>query len=291
MTRRKVRRRPLSPGRLAYRIFQYATLILFSGIVLLPLWSVLAGSFKTALEYTNTPHAAPPANWLNFANYLDVIFPVTGLPIGWAFFNTVMVMVCSIALLVLFGSMAAFAIDRFRFPGRWLLLAAYAAIVAVPGILTPVSTFQVLQVLGLANTRWALVALYSGADIVSLLIFIQFLKGISTEIDDSARIEGAGYFQIFFRLILPIMAPAIATVTILRAVYIYNDFVLPYLYAARASENTVSMMLFTFASVNSTVSQAVVMAAVILVIVPTLVAFFFLQRFIYAGITNGSVKG
>jgi multiple sugar transport system permease protein len=149
----------------------------------------------------------------------------------------------------------------------------------------------VLQFLGLANTRWALVALYSGADIVSLLIFIQFLKGISTEIDDSARIEGANYFQIFFRLILPIMAPAIATVIILRSVYIYNDFVFPYLYAARESENTVSMMLFTFSSVNSTVSQAVVMAAVILVILPTLIAFFFLQRFIYAGITNGSVKG
>ena len=84
---------------------------------------------------------------------------------------------------------------------------------------------------------------------------------------------------------------SIATVVILRCVYIYNDFVLPFLYAARPSENTVSMMLFTFASINSTVSQAVIMAAVVLVIAPTLVAFFFLQRFIYAGITNGSVKG
>ena len=167
----------------------------------------------------------------------------------------------------------------------------YAALVAVPSILTPVSTFQVLQFLGLANSRWALVALYSGADIVSILIFIQFIRNISTEIDDSARIEGASYFQIFFRLILPMLAPAIATVVILRCVYIYNDFVLPFLYAARPSENTVSMMLFTFASINSTVSQAVIMAAVVLVIAPTLVAFFFLQRFIYAGITNGSVKG
>lgn len=288
---RKVRRRPLTPGALLFRIFQYFTLVVFSMVILLPLWSVLAGSFKSESEYTNTPHAAPPANWLNFDNYERVVFPITGLPIGWAFINTITVMVCAIVLLVLFGTMLAFILDRFRFRGRGLIIAAYASLVAVPGILTPVATFQVLQVLGLANSRWALVALYSGADIVSILIFLQFLKGISTEIDDSARIEGANYFQIFFRLILPMMAPAISTVIILRAVYIYNDFVLPFLYAARPSENTVSMMLYNFSSINSTVSQAVIMAAVILVILPTLIAFFFLQRFIYAGITNGSVKG
>lgn len=285
------RRRPLGPGKLAARIFQYATLVIASITVIAPLWSVLAGSFKTPVEYVNSIHSAPPANWLNFDNYRQVLFPQTGLPIGWAFFNTIMVMVCAVVLLVGFGSMLAFVLNRFRFPGRTLLLGTYAALVAVPSILTPVSTFQVLAFLGLANSRWALVVLYSGADIVSLLIFIQFIRSISTEVDDSARIEGANYFQIFFRLILPMLAPAIATVVILRCVYIYNDFVLPFLYASKTSENTVSMMLFSFAGVTSTISQAVVMAAVILVILPTLIGFFFLQRYIYAGITNGSVKG
>jgi len=291
MSRRRVRRRPLTPAKLAVRVFQYATLFVFSLIVLMPLWSVLAGSFKTPLEYLNTRHIAPPANWLNFANYEQVLFPAYGIPIGQAFFNTLVVMMCSLALLVLFGSMTAFVLDRFRFPGRAMILGAYAALVAVPSILTPVSTFQVLSFFGLANSRWALVALYSGADIVSLLILIQFVRSISTEIDDSARIEGASYFQVFFRLILPLLTPAITTVVILRSVYIYNDFVLPFLYASRPSENTVSMMLYNFASITSTVSQAVIMAAVILVILPTLVGFFFLQRYIYAGITQGSVKG
>jgi ABC-type glycerol-3-phosphate transport system permease component len=285
------RRRPLTPAKVAVRTFQYTTLVLASFLVLAPLYSVLVGSLKTPLEYINTSKMTPPANWLNFENFTAVLFPNTGLPLGSAFVNSAIVIVCSVALLIVFGAMLAFVLARFRFPGRMLILGTYAALVAVPAILTPISTFQVLSFLGLANSRWALVVLYSGADIVSILIFIQFMRGISTEVDDSARIEGANYFQIFGRLILPMLAPAIATVVILRTVGIYNDFVLPFLYASRPEENTVSMMLFNFAGIQSTVSQAVVMAAVVLVILPTLIGFFFLQKYIYAGITNGSVKG
>lgn len=285
------RRRPLTPARLAVRSFQYATLVLASFLVLAPLYSVLVGSLKTPLEYINSSKMTPPQSWLNFDNYAAVLFPSTGLPIGNAFLNSGIVIFCSVALLIVFGAMLAFVLARFKFPGRGLILGTYAALVAVPAILTPISTFQVLSFLGLANSRWALVVLYSGADIVSILIFIQFMRGISTEVDDSARIEGANYFQIFGRLILPMLAPAIATVVILRTVGIYNDFVLPFLYASRPEENTVSMMLFNFAGIQSTVSQAVVMAAVVLVILPTLIGFFLLQKYIYAGITNGSVKG
>ena len=285
------RRRPLTPAKIAVRTFQYATLVVASFLVLAPLYSVLVGSLKTPLEYINTSKMTPPVDWLNFDNYAAVLFPSTGLPLGNAFLNSAIVIVCSIVLLIVFGAMLSFVLARFRFPGRGLILGTYAALVAVPAILTPISTFQVLNFLGLANSRWALVVLYSGADIVSILIFIQFMRGISTEVDDSARIEGANYFQIFGRLILPMLAPAIATVVILRTVGIYNDFVLPFLYASRPSENTVSMMLFNFAGIQSTVSQAVVMAAVVLVILPTLIGFFLLQKYIYAGITNGSVKG
>jgi ABC-type glycerol-3-phosphate transport system permease component len=291
MSKRKTRRRPLTPAKIALRTFQYFTLIAFSIVVLLPLWSVFASAFKTPVEYISTRHIAPPQNWLNLENFKAVLSPTYGASIVQAFVNTAIVLVCSIVLLVIFGSMAAFVLDRFRFRGRMAILATYAALVAVPAILTPIATFQVLQFLGLVNTKWALVALYSGADIVSLLIFIQFIRSISTEIDDSARLEGATYFQIFFRLILPMLSPAIATVAILRSVYIYNDFVFPYLYASRQEDTTVSMMLYNFTGLTATVSQAVVAASVVLVILPTLIGFFFVQKFIYAGITQGSVKG
>lgn len=287
------RRRPLTAGRALSLGFQYFTLVTISAIVLLPLWSLIVSTLKTAREYLETNRIVPPQNWLNFSNYAEAIWPeqANGITIGQAFYNTGFILVCSLVLLILFGTGAAFAINRFKFAGRNLILLAWGAMVAVPGILTPVSTFQVLKFLGLTNSKWALIVLYSGVDIVSILIFVQFLKGISTEIDDSARLEGANYFQIFFRLILPMLTPAIATVIILRTVGIYNDFVLPYLYLPQAQEATVSMMLFNMAGFNSGTTQAVLLAAIVLVILPTVIGFFILQRYIYAGITNGSVKG
>lgn len=287
------RRHRMTPLKALSLAFQYFTLVVISIIVLLPLWSLIVSSLKAPREYLDTNRIVPPQNWLNMSNYLEAIYPeqANGITIGGAFLNTGVILICSLVLLILFGSMAAFSINRFRFRGRLLILGAYAALVAVPGILTPVSTFQVLKLLSLTNSKWALVVLYSGADIVSLLIFIQFLRGISTEIDDSARIEGANYFQIFFRLILPMLTPAIATVVILRTVGIYNDFVLPYIYVPQPQEATVSMMLWNMAGYRSGTTQAVLLAAIVLVILPTVIGFFFLQRFIYAGITSGSVKG
>ncbi len=287
------RRRRLGPGQLVSQIFQYTTLVVMSVIVLLPLWSLIVSSLKAPQEYLTTNRIVPPQNWFNLSNYIEAIWPEqnNGITIGGAFLNTGIILACSLVLLILFGSMAAFAINRFKFPGRILILVAYGALVAVPGILTPVSTFQVLKFLHLTNSKWALVVLYSGVDIVSILIFIQFLRGISTEIDDSARIEGANYFQIFFRLILPMLTPAIATVVILRTVGIYNDFVLPFIYVPQPQEATVSMMLWNMAGYQSGTTQAVLLAAIVLVILPTVVGFFLLQRYIYAGITNGAVKG
>jgi ABC-type glycerol-3-phosphate transport system permease component len=287
------RRRPLTPGKVLALGFQYFTLVLVSALVLLPLWSLIVSSLKTAREYLDTNRIVPPSNWFNMSNYVEAIFPeqANGITIGAAFYNTGFILSLSLALLILFGTAAAFAIDRFRFRGRTLILLGWALVVAVPGILTPVSTFQVLKFLGLANSKWALITLYSGVDILSILIFVQFLKNISTEIDDSARIEGANYFQIYFRLILPMLTPAIATVVILRTVGIYNDFVTPYLYVPQPQEATVSMMLFNMAGFNSGTSAAVLLAMIVLVILPTVIGFFILQRYIYAGITNGSVKG
>jgi ABC-type glycerol-3-phosphate transport system permease component len=287
------RRRPLSTKKKLVYAFQYLTLIAGAIFVLVPLWSVFAGSFKTPTEYLNTPRIFGPESFFHLDNYRQVIWPdkPNGTSIIRAFWNTFVVLICSLGFLIVLGSMAGFALGRFQFRGKKWILGAYAVLAVVPGILTPVSTYQVLKLLGVAGSKWSLVVIYSGADIVSLLIFIQFMKHISSEIDDSARIEGANYFQIFFRLILPMLAPAITTVVILRTVGIYNDFVAPFLYASRVGEGTVSMMLFQFIGFNSGTTEAVILAAVVLIILPTLIGFFFVQRYIYAGITQGAVKG
>ena len=148
-----------------------------------------------------------------------------------------------------------------------------------------------MQVLGLIGSKWALIALYSSADIVSLYIFITFLGSISRELDESARIEGASYFQIYWKIILPLMTPAISTVVILRSIHIYNDFILPYLYTPKVEDSTVSMLLFKANGLMSASTEAMLMAGTMMVIAPMLFIFLVLQRQIVSGMMRGAVKG
>lgn len=272
----------------AWTTFHYAMLTLASIVVILPLWITVINSFKTPLELFRGDKAELPESFTNFANYAEFI---EKQPVGLAFGNTLFVLGISLVLVTLFGTMVAYILDRYRFPGRTAIIAAYVLIVAVPPITTQVSTYQVMLWLGLVNSKWALIALYSGADIVSIYIFMQFISTISREVDESARIEGASTFTIFRRIILPLTVPAIATVVILRSIHIYNDFILPYLYTPRADQSTVSILLFKAADRLVASSQTVLMAGIVIVIAPTLILFLVLQKQIVSGVMRGSVKG
>lgn len=282
------RRRHLTPAKVFWTSFHYGALIFASILVIAPLLVVFMSSFKTPLEMLRGAKTDLPADWTNLANYADF---VARQPIGLAFWNTIFVMVVSLAIIILVGTMAAYVIDRFCFPGRRLILLTYVIVMAVPAITTQVSLYQVMLGLGLVNSKWALIVLYSGADIVSLYIFITFLGSISREVDESARIEGASYFQIYWKIILPLMTPAIATVVILRTIAIYNDFIMPYLYTPRIEQSTVSMLLYKASDMMSSATEAILMAGIVIVIAPTLVIFMVLQRQIVSGMMRGAVKG
>lgn len=280
-------RRRLTPAKALWTGFHYAMLVFASILVVAPLLIVLVSSFKTPLEMMRGAKTDLPAS-LSLQNYVAFF---ERQPVGLAFWNTAFVIAASLLIVTLVGTMAAYVIDRFRFPGRRLILAAYVVVMAVPPITTQVSLYQVMLGLGLVNSKWALIMLYSGADIVSLYIFIVFLGAIGREMDESARMEGASYFQIYWKVILPLMTPAIATVVILRSIHIYNDFILPYLYTPRVEQSTVSMLLYKASDMMSSATEAVLMAGIVTVIAPTLVAFLLLQRQIVSGMMRGAVKG
>jgi ABC-type glycerol-3-phosphate transport system permease component len=280
--------RRLTPARAIWTTVHYAVLTFASVLVVAPLAIAFISSFKTPLEMLRGEKTDLPINPLNFQNYADFL---ERQPVGIAFWNTIFVITVSLAIVTLIGTMAAYVIDRFRFPGRGLILLAYVVVMEIPPITTQVSLYQVMLGLNLVNSKWALIVLYSGADIVSLYIFIVFLGAISREVDESARIEGASYFQIYWKIILPLMTPAISTVIILRTIHIHNDFVLPYLYTPRVEQSTVSMLLFKASDMMSSSTEAVLMAGIVIVIAPTLIAFVLLQRQIVSGMMRGAVKG
>jgi multiple sugar transport system permease protein len=205
------------------------------------------------------------------------------------FANTVIILVISVVGSILIGSMAAYAIDRFEFRLRSPIIGLFLLATLVPGVTTQVATFQVVNELGLYNTRWSAIALFLGTDILAIYIFRQFLRGIPKELDESAALEGANRWTVYWRIVLPLMKPAIATVIIVKGVAIYNEFYIPFLYMPSRDLGVISTSLFRFKGPYGT-QWEIISAGVILVIIPTLIAFLALQRFVYNGFTAGATK-
>jgi len=281
-------KRRLTPAKIASTSFQYFTLIVMSAMILLPLIVTFAASFKTPLESFNGKPLDLPGSFLNFQNYAKFL---ANYQVGLSFFNTGLVMIVALGVVSIAGTGAAYVLDRFRFPGRSLILAAYLLVISVPAVTVQVATFRVMLGLGLVGTKWSLVVLYSATDVISLYIFLQYIATIPRELDESARMEGASHIQVFFKIIFPLMGPAVSTVLILRSIYIYNDFVFPYLYTPRVDQSTISMLLFVASDALAADAPTVLMAGIMIITLPALVAFFLLQRRIIAGVTRGAVKG
>lgn len=265
---------------------KYLSLVAGCVVALLPLLVIFSTSFKTPDEFRSSGPLTPPDSLLNVDNY------VTAFQDGQmarAFLNTAFILVVSVTGTVLIGSMAAYAIDRFGFRGRRLVLVAFLVATLVPPVTTQVATFQIISGLGLFDTRWAAIALFTGTDIVSIYIFLQFLRTIPKALDEAALIDGATYPQIYRRIILPLLKPAIATVVILKTVAIYNEFYLPFLYMPSRDLGVVSTSLFRFKGPYGT-QWEIISAGVVIAIIPTLLLFLALQRYIYNGFTSGATK-
>jgi len=271
---------------LATSLLKYLSLLLGAFISLVPIVVVFLASLKTGQEFSSTGIFEPPANWLNFDNYVTA-FTQGRMLQGFA--NTTFILLISIAGTIIIGTMAAYALDRFDFRGKWLVFFLFLLATLVPGVTTQVATFQIISTLGLFNTRWSTILLFLGTDIIAIYIFIQFLRSIPKDLDEAAIMDGASHFTIYWRIILPLLAPAIVTVIIIKGVAIYNEFYLPFLYMPKASLGVISTALFRFKGPFSS-QWEVVSAAIMIAIIPTLIVFLALQKYIYNGLTQGSVK-
>ncbi len=265
---------------------KYASLILGALAALLPIIVVFFASFKTKQEYAATSPLMPPTNWFNFSNYTKA-FVDGKMLLGFG--NTAFILVMSIVGATLLGSMIAFVLNRFKFRGSKLIMAAFLLATLIPSVTTQVATFQIVNALDLVNTRWAAIILYLGTDIIAVYIFLQFLDSISTALDESAMLDGASYFTIYWKIILPLLKPAIVTVIIVKGVNIYNDFYTPFLYMPKSGLQVISTALFKFKGPYGS-QWEVICAGIMIAIIPTLIIFLILQKYIYNGFTNGSVK-
>lgn len=271
-------------GSMSATTAKYTSLVLAAFVTLLPLSVLLFASLKTKSEYAQTGPFEPPANWLNFDNFITAF---TSGKMLEGFVNTSIVLVVSLVGTIFLGTMAAYALDRFAFRGKKLVFGLFLLATLIPGVTTQVATFQLVNGLGLYDTKAALILLFMGTDIIAIYLFIQFMQGIPISLDEAAMIDGANRWTIYWRIVLPLLRPAIATVVIIKGIAIYNEFYAPFLYLP--SEGLISTSLFRFKGPFGA-QWEVIAAGTIVVIVPTLIAFLLLQRWIYKGLTAGAVK-
>lgn len=268
------------------RALVYFSLIAATLVVLLPLVVVLLTSLKSEKEMANTSGLELPHDLLNFHNYVTAFQDGEMLS---AFTNTAIILLISIGGTVLIGSMTAYAIDRFTFRFKKLVVALFLTAALVPGVTTQVATFQIVNSFGMFDSLWAPIALYMGTDIVSIYIFLQFVRSIPVSLDESARLDGANAFTIYRKIIFPLLKPATATVVIVKGITVYNDFYIPFLYMPSEDLGVISTSLFRFRGPYAA-HWEVISAGAVLVILPTLIVFLSLQRFIYNGFTRGATR-
>lgn len=266
---------------------EYFSLIFFSFIALLPVVSCVITAFKTETEYQNTNVMTLPESWLNFDNFIQAFNKAN---MGRAFINSFIVLVFVVFGSVMVGSMLAYVLNRFTFPGNGLIRSLFLFATLLPGIAMQVATYQLMYQIGFINYLYGYIILSMGTDVISIYIFIQFFENIPTSLDESAYMDGASYFTIFFKILFPLLKPAIVTVMILKGVGTYNEYYNASLYLSDPKLKTIAISLYTFVGPLGS-KYNLICAGVIISLIPALVVFLIFQKQIYSGLTAGAVKG
>ena len=256
-------------------------------LVLAPLLWTLLSSFKTSREIFQSPFSLPE-HW-SFDNYVNAW---TSAGIGKYFFNTVIVVVTSMVIVMLLGAMMAYALARFQFPGRFIIHKLVLAGMTFPIFLAVVPLFFTLQGLNLLNSLTGLIVTYVAFALPFTVFFlIPFFEDLPGELAEAASIDGANEWRIFFQVMLPMAAPGMASVAILNFCGLWNQFLLPVVLNSDPNKMVLTQGMQTFASsAGYAVDFGAMFAASILTILPVLTVYVLFQRQLLASVSQGALK-
>ncbi len=269
-------------------ILKYVSLVFFSFVAVLPVVSCVITAFKTEEEYQNTNVMTLPTSWLNVDNFLQAFERAN---MGRAFINSTIVLITVLVVSVLVGTSLAYVLNRFQFPGNGLIRNLFLFATLLPGVAMQVAVYEIMTNLNFINTLHGYIIMMCGTDVIAIYIYIQFFENISVSLDESAIIDGASYFTIYSKILLPLLKPAIVTACILKGVGTYNEYYCANLYLQNKKLlPTVATSLYTFVGPLGS-KYNLICAGVIISLLPALIVFILFQKQIYSGMTAGSVKG
>lgn len=283
----------MKKSKVIYDILAFLVLALFAVITLVPIIYMICCSFKTNSEILAYPDKFLPMTPTaeNFVNIWTSDF----IHIGRMLANSVYYTVLSVFIALLTSSITAFVFARYNFPGKKILFAIFSALMFISfGSITIYPQFEVLGKLHLANSINGLLFMkLFGCGIVNIYLVKSYIETLPRSLDESANIDGCGLFGIFFRIIMPLLTPIMATVGLLSFNGSWNEYLMPTLFTInRPEQQTLIVGLMALKNSGEAASSwNLMMAGCVITLIPILSAYVFFNRFFITGITEGAVKG
>ncbi|SDD15015.1 carbohydrate ABC transporter permease [Auraticoccus monumenti] len=277
-----------SGGDRAVAVASHVVLAVWALIILIPLlWSLLS-SFKSSSEIISGSPFAMPETWL-FSNYARAW---SDAGIGRYFFNTVVVVGSALVLVMLLGSMCAYVLARYTFPGRRFIYYLMLAGLTFPVFLAIVPLFFVLQSLALLNTLPGLILTYVAFALPFTVFFLYaFFRTLPEEIAEAAAIDGCGDWRTFFSVMLPMAKPGLASVTIFNFLGLWNQYLIPVAINTRQENWVLAQGMGAYAGqIGYEIDFGGLFAAVIITIAPVLIVYVIFQRQVQNSVTGGALK-
>lgn len=264
----------------------HTVLILGSILMAAPLlWTISTSLKQPGIIFTFPPQWIPnPVDWDNYRQLF------TTLPMGIFLVNSVKVTTIATLGQVLSCAMAAFAFARLRFPARNVLFFILLATLMVPTQVTLIPNFFIMRSLGWIDTHYSLTVPYWLGGAFGTFLLRQFFLSIPTEIMEAAKIDGASYWRIFWRIFLPLSGPALATLAVFTFMGSWNNLLGPLIYLNSENNFTVTLGL-TLLQGQHTSQWTLLMAGAIVSVIPTLIVFFIAQKYFVEGIARVGLKG
>ncbi|MFN8660512.1 MAG: carbohydrate ABC transporter permease [Thermomicrobiales bacterium] len=266
-------------------IVLYPLFLLLAAVILYPLVWMIYSSFKSNADIFSNVFALP--NQLYLGNYITVF---TEGAMGLYFRNSLLIAVVSVAGLLVLSSLAAYAFATFRFRGSTALFMILLLGLMVPPQALIISGFKLMSILKLLDTYWALIFTYLGWSSFGVMVLRNFFQSVPRDVKDAARVDGAGHWQMFSQIMLPLARPSISTIAIFYFMWVWNEFIYPLVYMQTPEKYTVPLGVLFFNG-RYTIEWGLQMAALaVATIVPLIVYYAFQKQFI-RGILAGALKG
>lgn len=273
--------------RLGPTLAAHAALLAWLAVVLFPIFVIILNSFKTRRAIFSQPLMPPDADSFTLIGYQTVLRQGDFLLYTQ---NSLIVTVTSLALILLTGAMAAFALSEYRFPGNRLVGLYLALGIMIPIRIGTVAILELMVQAGLVNSLMALILVYTAMGLpLAVFILSEFMSQLSPELKDAARVDGMSEYAIFWRLVLPLVRPAMATVAVFTMIPIWNDLWFPMILAPGEATKTLTLGSQVFIGQFVTDWNAV-LASLSLAILPALGLYLIFSRSLIRGITAGAVK-